>query len=193
MQLIFATNNKHKLEEISALLKGYAHVKGLKEIGIHEEIPENCDTLEGNAVEKAMYIFSKYGYNCFADDTGLEIEALNGRPGVYSARYAGTGCSFDDNVNKILAELGNEKNRRAKFRTVIAMVENGQVKTFEGEVHGIIIEEKKGSDGFGYDPVFVPDGYEITFAEMSLDIKNKISHRAMAMQKFVRYLQNHTK
>lgn len=190
MELIFASNNKHKLEEISDLLKGISVVKGLKEIGINEEIPENQDTLEENALEKAMYIYNKYGYNCFADDTGLEIDALNGRPGVYSARYAGIGCTFDDNVNKILQELGDSKNRKARFRTIIALVENGRVFTFEGEVKGEIIREKRGEEGFGYDPVFIPEGYLQTFAEMDLKLKNKISHRAKAIEKFVMFLKS---
>lgn len=190
MELIFASNNKHKLEEISDLLKGISVVKGLKEIGINEEIPENQDTLEENALEKAMYIYNKYGYNCFADDTGLEIDALNGRPGVYSARYAGIGCTFDDNVNKILQELGDSKNRKARFRTIIALVENGRVFTFEGEVKGEIIREKRGEEGFGYDPVFIPEGYLQTFAEMDLNLKNKISHRAKAIEKFVMFLKS---
>lgn len=190
MELIFASNNKHKLEEISDLLKGISVVKGLKEIGINEEIPENHDTLEENALEKAMYIYNKYGYNCFADDTGLEIDALNGRPGVYSARYAGIGCTFDDNVNKILQELGDSKNRKARFRTIIALVENGRVFTFEGEVKGEIIREKRGVEGFGYDPVFIPEGYLQTFAEMDLNLKNKISHRAKAIEKFVMFLKS---
>lgn len=190
MELIFASNNKHKLEEISDLLKGISVVKGLKEIGINEEIPENRDTLEENALEKAMYIYNKYGYNCFADDTGLEIDALNGRPGVYSARYAGIGCTFDDNVNKILQELGDSKNRKARFRTIIALVENGRVFTFEGEVKGEIIREKRGEEGFGYDPVFIPEGYLQTFAEMDLNLKNKISHRAKAIEKFVMFLKS---
>jgi len=190
MELIFASNNKHKLEEISDLLKGITVVKGLKEIGINEEIPENNDTLEENALEKAMFIYNKYGYNCFADDTGLEIDVLNGRPGVYSARYAGIGCTFDDNVNKILQELGDSKNRKARFRTIIALVENGRVFTFEGEVKGEIINEKRGAEGFGYDPVFIPEGYLQTFAEMELNLKNKISHRAKAIEKFVMFLKS---
>jgi XTP/dITP diphosphohydrolase len=189
MELIFATNNKHKLEEIKLILDKYASVKGLKEIGINEDIPETHETLEGNAIEKAMFIYNKYGYTCFADDTGLEIEALNGRPGVYSARYAGPNCTFADNVNKVLNELGNETNRKARFRTIIALVENGKVFTFEGEVKGYIITENRGNEGFGYDPVFIPEGYTETFAEMSMELKNKISHRARAMENFLNYLK----
>lgn len=189
MELIFATNNKHKLEEISEIIKGFATVKGLTEVGINEDIPETHETLEENALEKAFYIYDKYGFSCFADDTGLEIEALNGRPGVYSARYAGIGCSFDDNVNKVLSELGNEKNRKARFRTVIALVNNGKSYTFDGEVKGTIISKRIGIKGFGYDPIFVPDGFTETFAEMELMTKNKISHRARAMEKFIAYLK----
>jgi XTP/dITP diphosphohydrolase len=189
MELIFATNNKHKLEEIKLILDNYASVKGLKEIGIHEDIPETHETLEENAVEKALYIYNKFGFNCFADDTGLEIEVLSGRPGVYSARYAGPNCTFSDNVNKVLNELQNETNRKAKFRTIIALVENGKVFTFEGEVKGNIIPENRGNEGFGYDPVFIPEGFTETFAEMSMELKNKISHRARAMENFLNYLK----
>jgi XTP/dITP diphosphohydrolase len=189
MELIFATNNKHKLEEISDLLKNYANVKGLNQMGILEDIPETHDTLEENAIEKALFIFNKYGYNCFADDTGLEIESLNGRPGVFSARYAGLGCSFEDNVNKVLLELKNETNRKAKFRTIIALIINNKLHTFDGEIQGKIISEKLGYEGFGYDPIFVPDGYSETFAEMNLALKNKISHRAKAIEKLIRFLE----
>ncbi|MBN1119311.1 MAG: non-canonical purine NTP diphosphatase [Bacteroidales bacterium] len=190
MKLIFATNNKHKLEEIKDLLNGKYMVQGLSEVGINDEIPETHETLEENAIEKAEYIFTKYGFNCFADDTGLEIDALDGRPGVYSARYAGTNCSFDDNVNKILEELGQEQNRKARFRTVIAMIRDGKLKTFEGTVEGEITLIKSGTKGFGYDPVFMPTGYNQTFAEMTLSIKNKISHRAKALEKFIDYLNS---
>jgi XTP/dITP diphosphohydrolase len=189
MELIFATNNKHKIEEITELLIDFAKVKGLKEIGIFEDIPETHETLIENAIEKAEYIYKKYGYACFADDTGLEIEALNGRPGVYSARYAGSGCTFDDNVNKVLSELEGKQNRKASFRTVIALVRDNNVFTFEGEIKGSIILDKRGIKGFGYDPVFIPEGYNDTFAEMDLAIKNKISHRARAMGKFVEFLK----
>lgn len=187
-QLIFATNNKHKLEEIQHLIKDKFSIKSLFDVGINVDIPETHETLEENAIEKALFIYNKYGYNCFADDTGLEIDALDGRPGVYSARYAGIKCSFDDNVNKILKELGDNKNRKARFRTIIAIVQNGNVKTFEGIVNGAITFDKRGEKGFGYDPVFLPDDYNITFAEMTLDIKNKISHRARALEKFINYL-----
>ena len=189
MDLVFATNNQHKLKELQAILGDEFRLLSLKDIGCDEEIPEEQSTLEGNASQKSFYIFDKYGYNCFADDTGLEIEALDKRPGVYSARYAGIGCTFDDNVNKILSELNNIENRKAKFRTVIALVENNVTYTFEGEVNGHIINEKRGEKGFGYDPVFLPDGYNKTFAEMELDIKNTISHRAKAIEKFVSFLK----
>lgn len=188
LQLIFATNNAHKLEEIQYAISQKYSVKGLKEVNIQEDIPETHDTLEENAIEKAMYIYEKHGFNCFADDTGLEIDSLDGRPGVYSARYAGIGCTFDDNVNKVLKEMAFEENRKAVFRTVIALVEAGDVKTFEGKVSGEISMEKKGANGFGYDPIFTPDGFSETFAEMTLETKNTISHRARALEKFTAYL-----
>jgi len=188
MQLVFATNNKHKLEEIELLLKNVCIIKSLNDLKIDEDIPETHETLEENAIEKANYIYQKFGVNCFADDTGLEIEGLGGRPGVYSARYAGPSCSFDDNVNKILLELQKITNRNARFRTVIALVEDGKIYTFEGEIKGKIITEKKGISGFGYDPVFVPEGYSQTFAEMDLLLKNKISHRSRAIEKFIAFI-----
>ncbi len=189
MQLIFATNNQHKLNEVIAANTGYL-IKGLKEMGIFEEIPEPHDTLEANAIEKATFISKKYNYNCFADDTGLEIDALDGRPGVFSARYAGEKCSFQDNVNKILSELKGVKNRTARFRTIIALSYNNNVYTFEGSVEGIITENIRGSEGFGYDPVFLPDNFKETFAEMDLNTKNTISHRAKALQKFISFLKS---
>jgi XTP/dITP diphosphohydrolase len=190
MQLVFATNNMHKLEEIEKLLTNVCKIKSLKDLNITEDIPETHETLEENAIEKASYIYNKFGLNCFADDTGLEIDALDGRPGVYSARYAGEGCSFDDNVNKILLELKEISNRNARFRTIIALITDVKVLNFEGEVTGKIISEKKGKEGFGYDPVFVPDGYTQTFAEMDLALKNKISHRSRAIEKFAAYLNS---
>lgn len=189
MSLIFATNNKHKLEEIAHLTEGIIEVKGLSQVGIAEEIPETHETLIENAIEKATFIHEKYGFDCFADDTGLEIDVLDGRPGVYSARYAGENCTFEDNVNKVLSEMGDTKNRKARFRTIIALIQNGKTHTFEGFVDGQIIKDKKGVKGFGYDPVFVPEGYEQTFAEMDLELKNTISHRARALQKFLTYLK----
>ena len=190
MEIIFATNNQHKVKEIKHLVEPEIIIRSLKEVTIFEEIPETHDTLIENAIEKAMFIYEKYGYNCFADDTGLEIDSLDGRPGVYSARYAGPACSFEDNVNKVLSELKGISNRKARFTTVIAFVENGEITTFEGSVEGTITIERKGIDGFGYDPVFLPDGYSETFAEMPLDIKNKISHRARALVKFIGYLKS---
>lgn len=188
-QFVFATNNKHKLEEINNLLASTYIIKSLGEVNIFDELPETHETLEENAVEKAMYVYEKYNYDCFADDTGLEIEALNGRPGVYSARYAGETCSYDDNVNKVLEEMSTLQNRKAVFRTVIALVENGLIKTFEGKVEGEIIVDKKGNKGFGYDPIFKPVGYEQTFAEMDLEMKNRISHRARALENFINYIK----
>lgn len=189
MNLIIATNNAHKVTEIKEDLPSYITVQSLKEVGIVEEIPEEQDTLEGNALQKARYIYNKYQRNCFADDTGLEVEVLGGAPGVYSARYAGEGCSFDDNVQKILKEMDGMDCRDARFRTVIALIIDGQEYLFEGEVYGEIIAESMGTKGFGYDPIFQPKGYEETFAEMSLEQKNKISHRGRAVSKLVAFLK----
>lgn len=188
MKLVFATNNQHKLKEIQHILGAQIELLGLSDIGCYEDIPETRETLEGNASQKAFFIYDKYGYNCFADDTGLEIEALNGRPGVYSARYAGEAKNSEANMGKVLAEMHKIKNRKARFRTVISLVIEGQETLFEGIVDGQILEEKRGIEGFGYDPVFQPDGYKETFAEMELGEKNKISHRARAVQKLVTYL-----
>jgi XTP/dITP diphosphohydrolase len=188
--LIFATNNAHKLTEIKEALQGKIAIAGLSDIGCAEDIPETADTLEGNALQKARYIYEKYGKDCFADDTGLEVEALEGRPGVYSARYAGEGKSFEDNMNKILEELQGQTNRAACFRTVIALIHDGKEYLFEGKVCGDILTEKHGTQGFGYDPLFRPEGFERTFAEMSLSEKNIISHRARAVQAFLVYWQN---
>lgn len=188
MPLLFATNNQHKLFEIRNALGNGMEITGLQEAGIYEDIPETGDTLEANALIKATYIFSNYQKNCFADDTGLEIEALNGRPGVYSARYAGEGCNFEDNINKVLAEMQNKENRRARFRCVIALILDGKEVFFEGIVKGIIIPSKRGLAGFGYDPIFQPEGYTTTFAEMTLEEKNKISHRGIAVKKLVDFL-----
>lgn len=187
--LIFASNNKHKLEEIRCLLEGIVEIKSLKEIGLEGDIPETADTLEGNAAQKAEWVYTRAGLDCFADDTGLEVEALNGAPGVYSARYAGENCSFADNVNKLLNVLEGHTNRNARFRTVICLIENGEKKYFEGIVNGIITTLEAGNEGFGYDPIFLPEGHDETFAEMPLDIKNKISHRGRATQKLVEYLK----
>lgn len=188
--LIFASNNKHKLEEIRNLLEGIVEIKSLKEIGLEGDIPETADTLEGNATQKAEWVYSRTGMDCFADDTGLEVEALNGEPGVYSARYAGENCSFADNVNKLLKALKGHSNRNARFRTAICLIENGEKKYFEGIVNGTITTFEAGNEGFGYDPIFLPEGHNKTFAEMPLDIKNKISHRGRAIQKLVEYLKS---
>ena len=188
MKLVFATNNPHKLQEINHLLDGSFQLLCLKDIDCDDEIPENQDTLEGNAAEKSFYIWNKYGLNCFADDTGLEIEALNGEPGVYSARYAGEQRNANDNMNLVLAKLDKIKNRKARFRTVVSLVIDGHEIQFEGVVNGHILEEKRGATGFGYDPIFQPDESDLCFAEMSMSEKNKISHRGRAVQKLVEYL-----
>ena len=190
MKLVFATNNKHKLDELQAILGDQFSLLSLKEIGCNEEIPEEQPTLEGNAKQKSSFIFDKYGYNCFADDTGLEIEALNGEPGVYSARYAGEEKSAEANMNKVLQKLAKIKNRKARFRTVISLIIDGAENQFEGIVEGTIISDKKGASGFGYDPIFQPDGFQETFAEMNLADKNKISHRARAVQKLIEFFKN---
>lgn len=187
-ELVFATNNVHKLMEIRTIIPGGFSILALEDIGCHAEIPETSETLEGNADLKAMFVFEKYGLNCFADDTGLEVEALHGRPGVHSARYAGQDGNADKNIEKLLGEMKGMQNRKARFRTVISLVSEGRVTHFEGIVEGKIISEKRGREGFGYDPVFVPDGYEQTFAEMPLEIKNQISHRGRATRKLVEYL-----
>lgn len=189
MKLVFATNNKHKLQELQAILGIDIQLLSLKDIGCNEEIPEEKPTLEGNARQKAMHVYENYGYSCFADDTGLEIEALNGEPGVFSARYAGEEKDANANMNKVLGKMVKINNRKARFRTVISLVIDGHEEQFEGIVNGEIIKEKRGGEGFGYDPIFLPDGYEQTFAEMELSEKNKISHRGRAVQKLVQYLK----
>ena len=195
MKIVFATNNKHKLEEICSILGSRVEVLSLADINCHDDIPETGTTLEANAMQKAEYIASKYGMSVFADDTGLEVDALNGAPGVYSARYAGgDGHDSEANMTKLLAELGENNNRNARFRTVIALIitdDNGQqttVEQFEGIVNGTIIRERRGGEGFGYDPIFQPEGYNETFAELGNDIKNTISHRARAVAKLAEYL-----
>lgn len=187
--LVFATNNAHKLEEVRAILGERFRIVSLKEIGCTDEIPETADTLEGNALQKARYILDKFGYDCFADDTGLEVEALGGAPGVYSARYAGPGHDAEANMRKLLQEMTGKENRAARFRTVIALLMDGKEHLFEGRVNGSIIAERRGGSGFGYDPVFVPEGYEETFAELGNDIKNRISHRAKAVEKLAEFLK----
>lgn len=188
MELVFATNNQHKLEELQAILGKRFTLLSLADIGCNEEIPEDEPTLEGNATQKAYYIFNKFGRNCFADDTGLEIEALNGEPGVYSARYAGESKSSEANMDKVLEKLLKINHRNARFRTVISLVIDGNEKQFEGIVEGKMLKEKKGNSGFGYDPIFQPTGFEKSFAEMNLVEKNRISHRGRAVEKLVNYL-----
>ena len=234
--MVFATNNRHKILEISEMLKDIVIVKSLSDVGLSGEIPETADTLEGNALQKAMWVYERMPecksgkMACFADDTGLEVEALGGRPGVYSARYAGEHCSFDDNINKMLAEMDGQTNRKACFRTVICLIEkaesgvnrerrtengeratqdgaqasclqeaeNGEratqegemsIKYFEGRVDGTILTERYGEEGFGYDPIFMPDRFAVSFAEMPLEVKNHISHRGQAVAKLVEYLR----
>jgi len=189
MKLVFATNNKHKLEELQAILGDHFTLLSLKDIECFDEIPEEQPTLEGNASQKAYYIYDKFGMNCFADDTGLEIEALNGEPGVFSARYAGEDKNSVANMNKVLDKLAKINEREARFRTVISLVIDGEEKQFEGIVNGEILKEKRGDSGFGYDPIFKPKGFDQSFAEMGLDDKNKISHRGRAVQKLVDYLK----
>ena len=188
--IVFATNNLHKLEEVRAIVSGEISIISLSDIGCHDDIPETADTLEGNALQKAKYVKERFGYDCFADDTGLEVEVLNGEPGVRSARYAGDAHDSNANMDKLLCALENQQNRKARFRTVIALIMSGKEEYFEGIVNGCIIEERRGNTGFGYDPVFMPDGYNETFAELGADIKNKISHRAIAARKFAERLND---
>jgi len=191
MELVFATNNLHKLKEVQDLLENRIKLLSLKDIGFFEEIPEDFETLKENAAQKAHYIFDKYKIDCFADDTGLEIDALNGEPGVYSARYAGEPCTFDDNMNKVLEKLQGIENRKACFKTVIVLLLEGKEYYFEGQVKGEILTEKSGVEGFGYDPIFKPIGHEQSFAVMSSHEKNKISHRAKATEKLIAVLKNY--
>ncbi len=188
MKLVFATNNQYKLRELQQILGNSIELLSLKDISCTDEVPENQETLEGNASEKAFYIYNKFGYNCFADDTGLEIEALNGAPGVYSARYAGKEKSSVANMQKVLRQMETINSRKARFRTVISLVTDGQEKQFEGIVNGEILREPKGKAGFGYDPIFRPGGFTQSFAEMNAETKNKISHRGQAVGKLVNYL-----
>lgn len=189
MKLVFATNNQHKLDEVRQITTPYGiEIVSLADIHCQEEIPETAKTLEGNAWQKAHFIQEKYGLDCFADDTGLEVEALDNAPGVYSARYAGPGHDSDANMQKLLGELAGKENRKARFRTVIALTLGGKEYTFEGIVTGHITTEKRGEKGFGYDPIFIPDGYDKTFAELGDEIKNQISHRARAVSKLGEFL-----
>lgn len=188
MELFFATHNQHKLQEAVAIAGASCVVKGIAELGCFEDIPETADSLLGNALQKAEYVHNKYGVNCFSDDTGLEIEALDGRPGVYSARYAGPACSFQDNIRKVMSELEGVSNRKACFKTVIALILDGKEYFFEGRVDGEIITEQRGTAGFGYDPIFRPVGSNLTFAEMDEAAKNAISHRGRAMRAFMKFI-----
>ena len=190
MQLVFASNNLNKIKEIQSILKGSISLLSLSDIGCHEEIPETADTIEGNAILKANYVTEKYGYDCFADDTGLEVTALDGAPGVYSARYAGEQKNADDNMNKLLEALKDQADRSAQFKTVIALNIKGRQHLFTGIAKGEITFDKTGNHGFGYDPVFLPENYTETFAELSSDIKNKISHRAKATQQLIDFLNS---
>lgn len=189
MKLVFATNNRHKLDEVRAIVGDKVEVLSLNDIGCHDDIPETADTLQGNALIKARYIYEKFGVDCFADDTGLEVEALDGAPGVFSARYAGEECDSEANMQKLLQNLTGKSNRNAQFRTVIALIIKGEEKLFNGIVKGTITEEKRGDSGFGYDPVFVPEGFSESFAQMSGDMKNSISHRYRATQELSNYLK----
>ena len=188
MKLVFATNNRHKLEEITRMLGNKYEIVSLERIGCREEIPEDYETLQENALEKARYVKEHYGYDCFADDTGLEIEALGNRPGVYSARYAGPAKDSAANMRKVLDEMKGEENRKARFRTVIALLLDGEEHFFEGRVEGKILKQQQGEIGFGYDPIFCPEGSRQSFAEMPMDQKNQISHRGRAVSKLAEFL-----
>ena len=189
MKLVFATNNKHKLQEVRDIVGDGVEVLSLNDIGCFDDIPETADTLQGNALIKARHIYEKYGFDCFADDTGLEVEALDGAPGVYSARYAGEECDSEANMQKLLENLTGKSNRNAQFRTVIALIVKGDEKLFNGIVKGTITTRKMGDSGFGYDPVFVPEGYSESFAQMSGEMKNSISHRFRATRELSDYLK----
>lgn len=189
MQLVFASNNKNKIKEIQLLLPETIKILSLEDIGCFEDIPETADTIEGNAILKANYVTERFGCNCFADDTGLEVEALNGEPGVYSARYAGEEKDANENMDKLLLNLNDKSNRSAQFKTVIALNLNGKQTLFTGIIKGKIIKEKIGTNGFGYDPIFVADGYTKTFAELSIEEKSVISHRGLAVKQLVDFLK----
>lgn len=192
MKIVFATNNKHKVQEINDLLPADIHVLTLEDIGCMEEIEETASTLEGNAKIKSDHVRIHYEYDCFADDTGLEVDALNGEPGVYSARYAGENATFDDNVNKMLEAMKGKKNRQAKFRTVISLFIKGEQYFFEGICEGEILMSRKGESGFGYDPIFQPKGHNLSFAEMDMQTKGQISHRGLAVKKLINFLKTTT-
>jgi XTP/dITP diphosphohydrolase len=190
IELVFVTNNPHKLKEVRAIAGNHFRILSLRDIGCSEEIVEDADTIEGNASLKSWFIWHKSGKNCFADDTGLEIDALGGKPGVKSARYAGEDCIPENNIRKVLKELDGVTDRQARFKTVISLVLDGKETLFEGTVEGVILNEKRGKEGFGYDPVFLPDGFDQSFAEMPAEVKNSISHRGRATQKLIDYLKH---
>lgn len=189
-ELVLATNNPHKVEEIRNILGSSLSIKTLNELGFFEDIPEDSPTLQGNASQKSHFLFDKFGCNCFADDTGLEVEALDGAPGIYSARYAGEAKDPEANMRKLLKELEGKESRKARFRTVISLIWEGQEYFFEGIVEGVILTEKRGKEGFGYDPIFQPDGYDRSFAQLTMQEKNEISHRGRAVQKLLQFLQS---
>ena len=189
MKLVFATNNKHKLQEVRDIVGDRVEVLSLSDIDCNDDIPETADTLQGNALIKARYIYEKYGVDCFADDTGLEVEALDGAPGVYSARYAGEECDSEANMKKLLHNLTDKNNRNAQFRTVIALIINGEERLFNGIVKGVITTEKMGTSGFGYDPIFIPEGFSESFAQMDASMKNSISHRYRATEELSKFLK----
>lgn len=189
MKLVFATNNQHKLDEVQKITAGHTEIVSLAAIDCHDDIPETADTLEGNALQKARYIKDKFGYDCFADDTGLEVEALNNAPGVYSARYAGPAKDSVENMKKVLREMEGISDRKACFRTVIALIQGKEEQLFEGRVDGKILTAQQGEAGFGYDPIFQPEGFDLSFAEMPMDEKNKISHRGRAIQQLIAFLK----
>ncbi len=188
-KIVFATGNPNKVKEVNEVLPETLSIIGLKEIGCREDLPETSPTLEGNALQKARYVFDNFGKDCFSEDTGLEVDALDGAPGVYTARYAGEACNADDNIDLLLKKLQGASNRKARFRTVIALIIKGESFLFEGIAEGEIAPERKGAGGFGYDPVFIPAGYQDSFAEMPSAEKNKISHRGKAVQKLVAFLE----
>ncbi len=188
MKIVFATNNQHKLDEIKKISKGQLEILSLSDINCHEDIPETGNTLKENALIKAKFVKDKFGLDCFADDSGLEVDALNNAPGIYSSRYAGPDCNSEDNMQKLLQDLQGKENRSAQFRTVIALIMNGEEHYFEGIIKGDIIHQKKGTNGFGYDPIFKPTGYDKTFGELPEEIKNSLSHRAIATKKLVAFL-----
>lgn len=187
-KIVFATGNANKVKEIKSQLEGEIELLNLKDINCAEELPENQDTLEGNAEEKALYVYNTYGVDCFSEDTGLEVEALNGEPGVYSARYAGESKDAHDNMNLLLEKMEGIENRKARFKTIIAIVEGGKVTQFEGIVNGEILTKKSGVEGFGYDPIFKPNEFDVSFAEVTVEQKNQVSHRGRAVRKLLGYL-----